>query len=118
MDAFHHNMFDTIRAIHNQEYDLNMKTKNVDEVYNNQFVGHLTALLSIARLFDNEPDVDAALNGGAGARFETILLNAAWSQLLPRLRWNDLVTIDTNRPGCLMVCAYFPIAQQVDGARR
>jgi hypothetical protein len=68
MDAFHHNMFDAIRAIHNQEYDLNMKMKNVDEVYNNQFVGHLTALLSIARLFDDEPDVDAALNGGTVVR--------------------------------------------------
>jgi hypothetical protein len=68
LDAFHHNMFDAIRAIHNQEYDLNLKMRNSDEVYNNQFVGHLTALLSIARLFDDEPDVDAALNGGAGAR--------------------------------------------------
>ncbi len=68
LDAFHHNMFVTIRAIHNQEYDIDMKWKYSDEVYNNQFVGHLTALLSIARLFDDEQDFDAALNGGNGAR--------------------------------------------------
>jgi hypothetical protein len=34
-----------------------MKWRYPDEVYNNQFVGHLTALLSIARLFDNEQDL-------------------------------------------------------------
>ena len=68
LDAFHHNMADVIRAINNQEYNLNMKWKYSDEVYNNQFVGHLTALLSIARLFDDEQDFDAALNGGNGAR--------------------------------------------------
>jgi hypothetical protein len=68
IDAFHHNMFDTIRSIHNQEYDINMKWKYPDEVYNNQFVAHLTALLSISRLFDDEQDFDAALNGGEGAR--------------------------------------------------
>jgi hypothetical protein len=68
LDAFHRNMFETIRSIHNQEYDLNMKWRYSDEVYNNQFVGHLTALLSIARLLDDEPDFDAALNGGDGAR--------------------------------------------------
>jgi hypothetical protein len=68
LDLFHHNMDDVILAIHNQEYDLNMRLKYSDEVYNNQFVGHLTALLSIARLFDDQPDFDAALNGGAGVR--------------------------------------------------
>jgi len=68
LDAFHRNMFETIRSIHNQEYDLNMKWKYSDEVYNNQFVGHLTALLSIARLLGEEPDFEAALNGGDGAR--------------------------------------------------
>jgi len=68
LDAFHHNMADVIRSINNQEYDINMKWKYSDEVYNNQFVGHLTALLSIARLLDDEPDFDAALTGGAGNR--------------------------------------------------
>jgi hypothetical protein len=68
VDTFHHNMFDTIRSINNQEYDLNMKMKYSDEVYNNQFVAHLTALLSISRLFDDEQDFDAALNGGEGSR--------------------------------------------------
>jgi hypothetical protein len=68
LDAFHRNMFETIRAIHNREYEINLKWKYSDEVYNNQFVGHLTALLSIARLFDGQEDFDAALNGGEGAR--------------------------------------------------
>jgi hypothetical protein len=68
METFHRSMFETIRSIHNQEYDLNMKWKYSDEVYNNQFVGHLTALLSIARLLGEEPDFEAALNGGDGAR--------------------------------------------------
>lgn len=68
LDAFHQNMFNVIRSIHNQEYDLNMKMRNSDEVYNNQFVGHLTALLSIARLFDDEQDLEAVLNGGEGVR--------------------------------------------------
>jgi hypothetical protein len=68
LDAFHHNMFEVIRSINNQEYDVNMKWRYSDEVYNNQFVGHLTALLSIARLFDDQPDFDAALNGGDRTR--------------------------------------------------
>jgi hypothetical protein len=68
LDTFHHNMFNVIRSMNNQEYDVNMKWRYSDEVYNNQFVGHLTALLSIARLFDDEPDFDAALNGGTGER--------------------------------------------------
>jgi len=68
LDTFHHNMFDAIRAIHNQEYDLNMKWRYSDEVYNNQFVGHLTALLSISRLFDDQQDFEAALDGGDGSR--------------------------------------------------
>jgi hypothetical protein len=68
LDAFHRNMFETIRSLHNQEYDINMKWKYSDEVYNNQFVGHLTALLSIARLFDDQEDFDAALNGGDSTR--------------------------------------------------
>jgi len=49
-------MFDVIRSMHNQEYDLNMKWRYSDEGYNDQFVGHLTAFLSIARLFDDEQD--------------------------------------------------------------
>jgi hypothetical protein len=61
-------MFEVIRSINNQEYDVNMKWRYSDEVYNNQFVSHLTALLSIARLFDEEQDFDAALNGGDGGR--------------------------------------------------
>jgi hypothetical protein len=68
LDAFHHNMFDVIRSINNQEYDVNRKWRYSDEVYNNQFVGHLTALLSIARLLDHEQDFEAALNGGDGVR--------------------------------------------------
>ena len=68
LDAFHHNLFEVIRSINNQEYDVNMKWRYSDEVYNNQFVGHLTALLSIARLFDDQPDFEAALNGGDGVR--------------------------------------------------
>ena len=68
LDAFHHNMFDVIHSIHNQEYDLNLKWKYSDEVYNNQFVGHLTALLSISRLFDDQQNFEAALNGGEGLR--------------------------------------------------
>jgi hypothetical protein len=57
LDTFHHNMADVIRSINNEEYDLDMKWRYPNEVYNNQFVGHLTALLSIARLFDNEQDL-------------------------------------------------------------
>jgi hypothetical protein len=68
LDTFHHNMFEVIRSINNQEYDANMKWRYSDEVYNNQFVAHLTALLSIARLFDDEPGFDAALNGRLGER--------------------------------------------------
>jgi hypothetical protein len=66
LDLFHKNMFDVIRSMHNQEYDLNIKWRYSDEVYNNHFVGHLTAFLSIARLFDDEQDFDAVLNGGEG----------------------------------------------------
>jgi len=66
LDAFHRNMFQTIRSIHNQEYDLNLKMRYSDEVYNNQFVGHLTALLSISRLLDDKLDFEAALYGGDG----------------------------------------------------
>jgi hypothetical protein len=68
MDTFHRNMFETIRSIHNQEYDIDKKWKYSDEIYNNQFVVHLTALLSISRLLDDEQDFEAALNGGGGAR--------------------------------------------------
>jgi hypothetical protein len=68
LDAFHHNMFAVIRSINNQEYDVNRKWRYSDEVYNNQFVGHLTALLSIARLEGDQPDFYAALTGGDGAR--------------------------------------------------
>jgi len=68
MDVFHHNMFDVIRSIHNAEYDLNLTMRNSDEVYNNQFVGHLTALLSIARLFDDADNPRAVVDGGHGTR--------------------------------------------------
>ncbi|HXZ17867.1 MAG TPA: hypothetical protein VEH77_18230 [Roseiarcus sp.] len=68
LDAFHRNLAETIRGIHNQEYDLNMTGNGRDETYNNQLVGHITALLSIARLLGDQPDFDAALNGGSGAR--------------------------------------------------
>ena len=68
-DPFHHNIFEVIRVINNQEYDGNMKWTYSDEPYNNQFVGHLTALLSIAHPFDDQPDFDAAPpNGGEGIR--------------------------------------------------
>ena len=33
LDLFHHNMVDVIRAIHNQEYDLNRTMRYSDEVY-------------------------------------------------------------------------------------
>jgi hypothetical protein len=39
-----------------------------DEVYNNQFASHLTALLSLARLLGDERGFDAAVNGGEGDR--------------------------------------------------
>ena len=68
MDAFHHNMFAVIRAINNAEFDLNMTMRNPDEVYNNQFLAHLSALLSISRLFDDAEDLQAVLDGGKGAR--------------------------------------------------
>jgi hypothetical protein len=68
MDTFHHNMFDVIRSINNAEYDLNLKMRNSDEVYNNQFVGHMTALFSISRLFDDADNFAAALDGGKGVR--------------------------------------------------
>jgi hypothetical protein len=68
LESFHRNLAETIRGIHNQEYDLNMTGNGRDETYNNQFVGHLTALLSIARLLDDQPGFDAALNGGSAAR--------------------------------------------------
>lgn len=85
LDAFHRNIFETIRSIHNQEYDLNMKWRYSDEVYNNQFVGHLTALLSIARLLDDEPDFDAALKGGEGAR----AINLPWIELFNNVIYGE-----------------------------
>lgn len=66
LDRFHRNMFETVRSIHNQEYNIDMKWKYFDEIYNNQFVGHLTALLSLSRLFDDKENFEAALNGGEG----------------------------------------------------
>jgi hypothetical protein len=68
LDLFHRNMFTVIRGIHNREYDVNRKWRYSDEVYNNQFVGHLTALLSISRLLDDEENFQAALDGGRGER--------------------------------------------------
>jgi hypothetical protein len=66
LDAFHRNMLETIRAIHNKEYEIDKAWKYSDEIYNNQFVGHMTAFFALARLFDDEEDFDAALNGGTG----------------------------------------------------
>jgi hypothetical protein len=66
MDAFHRNMLATIRSINNAEYDINMKWRYSDEVYNNQFAGHLTAMLSLARLVDDRKSFEAALDGGSG----------------------------------------------------
>jgi hypothetical protein len=85
LDAFHRNMFETIRSIHNQEYEINMKWKYSDEVYNNQFVGHLTALLSIARLFDDQKDFEAALNGGDGAG----ALKLPWIELFDHVIYGE-----------------------------
>lgn len=67
MDAFHRNMLAAIQSIHNAEYDVGIKGRYSDELYNNQFVGHLTAMLSLARLFDDQKSFAAALNGGSGA---------------------------------------------------
>lgn len=67
LDTFHHNMFDTIHSIHNREYEIDMKWKYSDEIYNNQFAGHLTALLALSRLFDDQQNFEAAIDGGTGA---------------------------------------------------
>jgi hypothetical protein len=85
LDTFHQNMFKVIRAIHNQEYDVNMKWRYSDEVYNNQFVGHLTALLSLARLFDDEPNFEAALNGGDGSR----AVKVPWIELFSHVIYGE-----------------------------
>jgi hypothetical protein len=86
--AFHHQMYELIRKIHNQEYELNMKWKYSDEVYNNQFTAHLTALLSIARLFDDETRLQAALYGGAGDG----------AVALPWVRLFDVIYGPSDRP--------------------
>jgi hypothetical protein len=67
LDQFHRRMYEVIRAINNAEFDVNMAWKYSDEVYNNQFVGHLTALLALARVVDDKPRFTAVLDGGAGA---------------------------------------------------
>jgi hypothetical protein len=67
LDGFHRNMYDVIRAIHNAEFDVDMTWKYPDEVYNNQFVAHLTALLALARLVDDKPGFAAVLDGGVDA---------------------------------------------------
>lgn len=85
LDAFHHNMFDTIRSIHNQEYDVNMKWKYSDEVYNNQFAGHLTALLALSRLFDDGQDFEAALDGGTGAH----AVKLPWIELFDNIIYGE-----------------------------
>ncbi|HEY6324757.1 MAG TPA: hypothetical protein VJA16_24690, partial [Thermoanaerobaculia bacterium] len=41
--------------------------KYSDEIYNNQFASHVTALLALSRLFDDEENFEAALNGGSAA---------------------------------------------------
>jgi hypothetical protein len=65
LNAFHGNMFSMIRNIHNEEYQVNFRTRCHDEVYNNQFVGHITSLLSIARLLGDRQAFHAALYGGS-----------------------------------------------------
>jgi hypothetical protein len=70
-------MYDVIRAIHNAEFDVNMTWKYSDEVYNNQFVGHLTALLALARVVNDKPRFTAVLDGGAG----TGTVKLPWPQL-------------------------------------
>jgi len=67
LDAFHRHMGDAIHAIHNEEVDINAKWKYSDEAYNNQSIGHLTSLLSIARLLDDKARFTSVLDGGAGA---------------------------------------------------
>jgi hypothetical protein len=85
LDAFHRNVFETIRSIHNQEYDIDRKWKYSDEIYNNQFVGHLTALLSISRLLNDQEDFDAALNGGDGAR----AIKLPWIELFDHVIYGE-----------------------------
>jgi len=85
LDAFHRNMLETIRSIHNQEYEIDRRWKYSDEIYNNQFVGHLTALFSIARLLDDEPDFEAALNGGDGAR----AIKLPWIELFDHVIYGE-----------------------------
>jgi hypothetical protein len=66
LDTFHRHLHAAIRTIHNEEFAINMASKYPDEVYNNQFAGHLTALLAIARLLDDRTMFMAVLDGGAG----------------------------------------------------
>jgi hypothetical protein len=68
LNAFHREMYDWIRNTRNEEFNVNMKWKYSDEVYNNQFAGHLVALLAAARLLDDEKAFEAALYGGEGER--------------------------------------------------
>jgi hypothetical protein len=66
LSAFHREMHDWIRSTSNEEFNVNMRWKYSDEVYNNQFACHLVALLAAARLLDDEKGVEAALYGGEG----------------------------------------------------
>jgi len=68
LNAFHRAMYHAVLNIHNEEFAANMKWKYRDEFYNNQTVGHLGCLLSIARLFDDHANVEAILYGGEGSR--------------------------------------------------
>jgi hypothetical protein len=85
LDGFHHNMFDTIRSIHNQEYDIDIKWKYSDEIYNNQFAGHLTALLALSRLFDDEQNFEAAVDGGSGAA----AVKLPWTELFDGIIYGE-----------------------------
>ena len=81
LDQFHRRMYEAIRAIHNAEFDVNEKWRYSDEVFNNQFVAHLTALLSLARLVDDPSRFKAAIDGGRGAG----AVKLPWSVLFDHL---------------------------------
>ncbi|HEV8016710.1 MAG TPA: hypothetical protein VGP48_14320 [Stellaceae bacterium] len=106
LDAFHQHLYDAIRVIHNAEYDRNMAWKYSDEVYNNQFVSHLSGLLAIARLLDDRARFMAVLDGGAGdaavklpwaVLFDHVIYGAADRPLL-RITPNNTVDPLTSHP--------------------
>jgi hypothetical protein len=65
LEAFHTGMYDALRAMANEEYTYNVSGSHGDEVYNNQFATHVTALIAIARLLDDSKRLEAALDGGS-----------------------------------------------------